>query len=103
MCRLKFLSVLARCLALALGALLAQPILGALGSDPAAAQPQLEKQRRIDVDQSKAGRVVIPCFDAPKPNCGGPAPSCSKSSVCRVANGRPVRVCKQWKCDIKLN
>ena len=83
--------------AIAITALLTQPIGGSFGINSAYAQADYVKK------PTSAQKQAIVCSDAPKPNCGGPAPSCIRFSTCRVANARPTRVCKQWKCDIKLN
>ena len=85
--------------AIAITALLAQPIGGSFGINSAYAQSKADYVKK----PSDARNRAILCSDAPKPGCGGPAPSCIKFSVCRTANARPTRVCRQWKCDIKLN
>jgi hypothetical protein len=88
--------------AIAVTALLAQPVGGSLGIISAHAQNAMSKGDYVKKPTDARNRAIL-CSDAPKPTCGGPAPSCIKFSTCRVKNARPTRVCRQWKCDIKLN
>jgi hypothetical protein len=95
--------IAATCVAIAVTALLAQPVVRNLGIISAHAQNAMSRGDYVKKPTDARNKAIL-CSDAPKPSCGGPAPSCIEFSVCKItANTRPTRVCRKWKCDIKLN